>query len=338
MAVTQEFIEQVSEALIVLGDALENAEGYPRGAEVIIDEEEISNNLSVPGVMYDDDPAINNNARATAYVQIPWSVLSRVLAGMKEATEHATEVVADVDEIVEAAENATTAANNAADNANTKASLANTAAANANSSRQAIEANESTRQSNETTRQTNESGRVTAESGRVTAESGRVTAENSRVSAETARETQASSNPWTDYDANLIYLPPAKFCEGMEITIITSLYNNAGALGQYFTYAVSNDFATTNPIIENSQLECGNRFAVISQDSNVTTVLQNTFEIQDYGVAQSVYLYHVLQTNATKVTFVATRNPFADGFISDSAKLPDCIAWCMIDAKVASNV
>ena len=30
--------------------------------------------------------------------------------------------------------------------------------------------------------------------------------------------------------------------------------------------------------------------------------------------------------------------PFADGFISDSAKLPDCIAWCMIDAKVASNV
>ena len=147
-----------------------------------------------------------------------------------------------------------------------------------------------------------------------------------------------SSNPWTDYDANLIYLPPAKFCEGMEITIITSLFNNAGALGQYFTYAVSNDFATTNPIIENSQLECGNRFAVISQDSNVTTALQNTFEIQDYGVAQSVYLYHVLQTNATKVTFVATRNPFADGFISDSAKLPDCIAWCMIDAKVASNV
>ena len=35
MAVTQEFIEQVSEALMAIGDALENESGYPRGATLI---------------------------------------------------------------------------------------------------------------------------------------------------------------------------------------------------------------------------------------------------------------------------------------------------------------
>ena len=42
MAVTQEFIEQVSEALMAIGDALENTPGYPRGASVITKEEEMT--------------------------------------------------------------------------------------------------------------------------------------------------------------------------------------------------------------------------------------------------------------------------------------------------------
>jgi hypothetical protein len=116
--VTQEFIEQVSEALKVLGDALENEEGKPRGAEVIKNKAEITNTLSLPGVLYNDDPAENENARALAYVQIPWSVLSRVLADMENATTQATAAISGVDEAVEAAEAAAEAADAAAASAN----------------------------------------------------------------------------------------------------------------------------------------------------------------------------------------------------------------------------
>lgn len=90
MTVTQEFIEQVAEALNVLGDALENSAGYPRGAEVITDETEITDTLSLPGVLYDADPRTHDEAQALKYVQIPWSVLSTLLTTMQDAVTAAS--------------------------------------------------------------------------------------------------------------------------------------------------------------------------------------------------------------------------------------------------------
>lgn len=89
MTVTQEFIEQVAEALNVLGDALENSAGYPRGAEVITDETEITDTLSLPGVLYDADLRTHDEAQALKYVQIPWSVLSTLLTTMQDAVAEA---------------------------------------------------------------------------------------------------------------------------------------------------------------------------------------------------------------------------------------------------------
>lgn len=201
MAVSQEFIRQVSEALQSLSNSLENENGYPRGAELIISVEDIDNTISVPGVKYNSNPAQNENAVAQAYVQIPWSILSEALTSMQTATETATAAAEKATEAAGSVGEAIATANAAAENADAKAELATTAAQSADESREQIESNESTRQSNESTRQSNESTRqsnesrrVSAESGRVTAESGRVSAESSRVSAETAREQQASSD------------------------------------------------------------------------------------------------------------------------------------------------
>lgn len=211
MAVSQEFIRQVSEALQSLSNSLENSDGYPRGAELIINKADMDNTIAVPGVKYNSNPAVNENAVAQAYVQIPWSILSQVLGDMETATEAATEAAGSVDEAIQGA-------NDAADNANAMASLANTAASNADASRLQIESNEDTRQSNEATRQdnedtrqsnetnrqTNESGRVGAENARVTAETGRANAETARATAETAREQQATSDhnrAESDHDA-----------------------------------------------------------------------------------------------------------------------------------------
>ncbi len=98
MAVTQEFIEQVSEALMAIGDALENESGYPRGATLITTAAEMTKSISVPGVLYNDNPLTNENAVAMAYVQIPWAVMADVLEHMTAATE-------SVESLVEGAEN-----------------------------------------------------------------------------------------------------------------------------------------------------------------------------------------------------------------------------------------
>lgn len=173
MAVTQEFIDQVSEALMVLGDALENAPGHPRGASVITKEEEMTDTLSLPGVMYDEDPITHEDARAVAYVQIPWSVMSSVLASMKTATREAEQSIQDVGQVIDNAQQATAAAN--------------TAAENADSSREQIESDEQTRQSDEQTRQSNESTRQSNEQARQSNE-------QTRQSNEETRETTASSD------------------------------------------------------------------------------------------------------------------------------------------------
>ena len=99
MAVTQEFIEQVSEALMVLGDALENESGYPRGATLITTAAQMTKSISVPGVLYNDNPLTNENAVAQAYVQIPWAVMADVLEHMTAATEAVESIVEGAEKV-----------------------------------------------------------------------------------------------------------------------------------------------------------------------------------------------------------------------------------------------
>ena len=211
MAVTQEFIRQVSEALQSLSNSLENSDGYPRGAELIINKADMDNTIAVPGVKYNSNPAVNENAVAQAYVQIPWSILSQVLGDMETATAAATEAAASVDEAIQGANDAANTATSAAENADTvriQMEQDEQTRQENEETRQDNEDtrqdNEDTRQTNETNRQTNESGRVGAENARVTAETGRANAETARATAETAREQQASSDhdrAESDHDA-----------------------------------------------------------------------------------------------------------------------------------------
>jgi hypothetical protein len=105
MAVTQEFIEQVAEALNVLGDALEASDGSPRGVEIISDEGQIDSTLSLPGVVYDGDPITDEEARAVKYVQIPWSILSSLLTTLRTQVAAAEEAVSGATDILDGLSN-----------------------------------------------------------------------------------------------------------------------------------------------------------------------------------------------------------------------------------------
>ena len=63
--------------------ALENDEGEARGADVIVDQAGMDATLALPGVRYDKPVVVggqvNNEAKAEAYVQIPWAVLIQAL-------------------------------------------------------------------------------------------------------------------------------------------------------------------------------------------------------------------------------------------------------------------
>lgn len=183
MEVTNETLRQmIIEVLGDLSSHLENSSGTPRGAELVTDLDTIKNVLSLPGVKYDDNPVTNDAAKATVYVQIPYSILSDALAAMKQATSQATTAAGSVDDAVQSAEDAAALAN-------TAASSANTAASNADTAREQIVTNEQTRQSNELTRQTNEATRSSNEQTRQANEQARTSQEALRVTAEGTRSS-----------------------------------------------------------------------------------------------------------------------------------------------------
>ena len=66
--------------------ALES-EGEVKGVTIITNPDSIRNTLTLPGVNYDTNPISNPNARASEYVQIPYSVLSDTLDDMNAAVE-----------------------------------------------------------------------------------------------------------------------------------------------------------------------------------------------------------------------------------------------------------
>jgi hypothetical protein len=187
MEVTQETLrEMILEVLTDISSHLENSSGTPRGAYMIgkdagYDLDTVGMMLSLPGVLYSDNPMTNDNAEARVYVQLPYAVLKDALDAMTAATTAATKATEGVDEAVESATTAAESANNAAESATTAAEAANSAAQSADSSRQQIE-------SNETTRQQNEQRRVTAEQQRA------ATASNDHTRAEADHQTASSDH------------------------------------------------------------------------------------------------------------------------------------------------
>lgn len=91
--VDKEFERQVVEVLQKYANALENESGTPRGASLITTSAGLTNSISLPGVLYDSNPLTNEDAKAQAYVQIPWSVLADVLDRMNTAAAAAETAV-----------------------------------------------------------------------------------------------------------------------------------------------------------------------------------------------------------------------------------------------------
>ena len=99
MAVDKNFEEQVLEVLQKYANALENESGYPRGATLITTAAQMTKSISVPGVLYNDNPLTNENAVAQAYVQIPWAVMADVLEHMTAATEAVESIVEGAEKV-----------------------------------------------------------------------------------------------------------------------------------------------------------------------------------------------------------------------------------------------
>ena len=99
MAVDKNFEEQVLEVLQKYANALENESGYPRGATLITTAAQMTKSISVPGVLYNDNPLTNENAVAQAYVQIPWAVMADVLERMTAATEAVESLVEGAEKV-----------------------------------------------------------------------------------------------------------------------------------------------------------------------------------------------------------------------------------------------
>ena len=91
--IDKNFEEQVLAVLQKYANALENEDGYPRGASIITSSQEMDATISIPGVRYDSNPLTNENAVAEAYVQIPWAVMANVLDSLEEAVEEASGAV-----------------------------------------------------------------------------------------------------------------------------------------------------------------------------------------------------------------------------------------------------
>ena len=128
MAVTQEFIDQVKEALQTFSDSLENADETGR-ADFIKTVAEITSAIALPGVRYNKAPVDGSGnvvpgATAEAYVQIPWRVLSDALADMQSEAGRASEAAASASAVIAGAQSAAEAANTAAAEARDKGAAA----------------------------------------------------------------------------------------------------------------------------------------------------------------------------------------------------------------------
>ena len=130
MEVSNETLRKaILEVLAEVGSALENSDGTPRGASMVSEDGEytfdkVRNMLSLPGVLYDKDPSVNDDARAMVYLQIPYKILADRLTEMIEATNTATEAAGNVDEAITAATEAAGKAERQGDAAEAKGNTA----------------------------------------------------------------------------------------------------------------------------------------------------------------------------------------------------------------------
>lgn len=109
MEVTTEVLRQIIlEVLQDISSNLENSSGTPRGAHMAGKDngyglDAIGNNLSLPGVLYNDNPMTNDNAVAQEYIQIPYVLLKDALSAMKQATDDANTAAGSVNDAIDLA-------------------------------------------------------------------------------------------------------------------------------------------------------------------------------------------------------------------------------------------
>lgn len=130
MEVSNETLRQaILEILAELGSALENSDGTPRGASMVSEDgdytfDKVRNMLSLPGVLYDKDPSVNDDARAMVYLQVPYKILADRLAEMIAATNTATEAAGSVEEAIKEANEAAGKAERQGDTAESQGNTA----------------------------------------------------------------------------------------------------------------------------------------------------------------------------------------------------------------------
>lgn len=131
----------------------------------------------------------------------------------------------------------------------------------------------------------------------------------------------------------MIYLPPARLFEGMEITIISNARaSNDGSQLVPLTFRVPTDFNTIDPVLDDATATVAstwNRFAVLYDGGGKIS------EGADGGIGGT----HLVTRNANVIKLIATKHPFIEYYhpsqnsARQEAYNKKCIAWCAVDVK-----
>lgn len=121
----------------------------------------------------------------------------------------------------------------------------------------------------------------------------------------------------------IVNLPPARFFEGMELTILNNVRGSSGWELIPLTFRVPSEFNTTDPILDDTNALVAmtwNRFAVLLTSPYV-------YEGADGGISGT----HLVASNVRSVKLIAARHPYIDYYHNGASYADKCIAWCVVE-------
>lgn len=127
----------------------------------------------------------------------------------------------------------------------------------------------------------------------------------------------------SENDKFMLYLPPARFFEGMELTILNNVRGNTLQDIPTLTLRVPSKFNVVDDIKDDTAHGfTWNRFANLTTDTHVQ-------EGGDGGMNGS----HLIITLARSVKLIAARHPYVEYYIGSATEnyLKECVAWCVVD-------
>ena len=138
-------------------------------------------------------------------------------------------------------------------------------------------------------------------------------------------------NP-NEYNYNFtVNLPPARFLDGMEVTIIINTRSYSGDNWLVpITLRVPSEFDGVDPVLDDTSItsKTWNRFATLFNDSKV-------IEGSVLGVSGT----HLITNGASLIKLIAVKHPYIEFYHpsgesqSQAEYNKKCIAWCVVDVK-----